>query len=141
MLEILSGWHCTTDPLIMQRFSSRFLASAALSGSAYVSRWRHVADRVRTGFKDSNGQPLKFNIVGKPSRASFNNATGQLTGTPTAAQAGTYSSITISVTAPSGRTLVEFPLAAASFRVVTVPVSGGDKHTCSIKLPPAGRAP
>lgn len=42
-----------------------------------------------------NGMTLTFSISGKPSWASFSSATGQLTGTPTAA--GNFSNIVISV--------------------------------------------
>ena len=41
--------------------------------------------------------PLTFSILNKPSWASFSSSNGQLTGTPAAASAGTYSNIVISV--------------------------------------------
>lgn len=44
---------------------------------------------------DVNGDPLTFNIVNQPAWATFNRSTGLLSGTPTTA--GTYSSISISV--------------------------------------------
>jgi hypothetical protein len=43
------------------------------------------------------GATLTFSISNKPAWASFNTVTGALTGTPSSAQAGTYSNITISV--------------------------------------------
>jgi len=46
---------------------------------------------------DPSGKPLTFSISGKPGWASFSSSTGQLAGTPQAANAGTYSSIVISV--------------------------------------------
>jgi large repetitive protein len=45
---------------------------------------------------DPGGKKLTFSIQNKPSWANFNTATGALTGTPTAANAGTYASIVIS---------------------------------------------
>jgi len=45
---------------------------------------------------DPDGQALTFSISGKPSWASFNTATGQLSGTPASTAAGTYSNIVIS---------------------------------------------
>jgi large repetitive protein len=45
----------------------------------------------------STGVTLTFSISNKPSWASFNAATGSLTGTPTTAQVGSYSGIAISV--------------------------------------------
>jgi len=46
---------------------------------------------------DANGNALTFNIQNRPSWATFNTSTGQLSGTPTATYAGTYSNILISV--------------------------------------------
>jgi hypothetical protein len=46
---------------------------------------------------DPDGNSLGFSITGKPSWAAFATSTGQLTGTPTTAQAGTYSNIVITV--------------------------------------------
>jgi large repetitive protein len=45
----------------------------------------------------ATGSSLTFSIVNQPSWASFNTANGALTGTPSAANAGTYSGIVISV--------------------------------------------
>ncbi len=47
---------------------------------------------------DADGDSLTFSIENKPSWASFSETTGALTGTPTEAEAGTYSGIIISVT-------------------------------------------
>jgi hypothetical protein len=54
---------------------------------------------------DPNGDKLTFRISGKPSWATFDSATGQLSGTPTTA--GTFSGIAIRVT--DGRTAVSLP--------------------------------
>ena len=63
--------------------------TAVTSGQAYTFQPTAV---------DAAGNPLTFAISNCPVWATFSTATGQLTGTPTAAQAGTYSSITIRVT-------------------------------------------
>jgi hypothetical protein len=47
---------------------------------------------------DPDGQALTFAIANKPSWATFNSSTGRLSGTPAAADAGTYAGIVISVT-------------------------------------------
>lgn len=47
---------------------------------------------------DADGDTLAFSIKNKPAWATFSTATGKLSGTPTAADVGTYSSIGISVT-------------------------------------------
>jgi hypothetical protein len=46
---------------------------------------------------DANGDALTFTIAAKPSWATFSTATGRLSGTPATTDAGTYSSIVISV--------------------------------------------
>ena len=46
---------------------------------------------------DPDGQTLTFSIANRPSWATFNTSTGQLNGTPTTAQAGSYANVTISV--------------------------------------------
>jgi hypothetical protein len=56
---------------------------------------------------DAFGQPLSFSVKNKPAWASFSIATGRLYGTPTKAQAGTYSSVQISTT--NGRVVSALP--------------------------------
>ncbi len=46
---------------------------------------------------DLDGDPLTFSIGNKPSWASFDSATGRLSGTPTLANVGQYASVQISV--------------------------------------------
>jgi hypothetical protein len=48
--------------------------------------------------RDAYGEPLSFSVKSKPAWASFSIATGRLYGTPTKAQAGTYSNVQISAT-------------------------------------------
>jgi Putative Ig domain len=47
--------------------------------------------------KDSDSSELTFSIQNMPSWATFDSTTGQLSGTPTAAEVGTYANIIISV--------------------------------------------
>ena len=46
---------------------------------------------------DPDGDTLSFSVTNKPSWATFNGATGRLSGTPSASDVGTYSNIRISV--------------------------------------------
>lgn len=46
---------------------------------------------------DPDGDPLTFSIQNKPAWATFSTSTGRLSGTPAAADVGTYSNIAISV--------------------------------------------
>ena len=61
---------------------------------------------------DPSGGKLTFSIKNAPSWASFNSATGELTGTPTASDVGTYANIIISVTdGNTSASLPAFPIA------------------------------
>jgi putative Ig domain-containing protein len=62
--------------------------SSVNAGSAYA---------FRPTAADGDGDTLTFSITNRPAWASFNTATGQLSGTPTSASAGTYSNIVIKV--------------------------------------------
>jgi hypothetical protein len=68
------------------------------SGSAYS---------FRPSASDANGDTLTFAIANRPAWAAFNTATGQLSGTPSSSQAGTYSNIVISVS--DGKASVALP--------------------------------
>ena len=59
----------------------------------------------------SNGKSLSFSIQNLPSWASFNSETGQLSGTPTSADVGSYSNVSISVSDGGlGATLPSFSI-------------------------------
>ncbi len=47
---------------------------------------------------DADGQALSFSIVNRPAWATFDTTTGRLSGTPTAAQVGSYANVRITVT-------------------------------------------
>jgi Putative Ig domain/Fibronectin type III domain len=72
---------------------------------------------------DPNGQTLTFRIANKPAWATFSTSTGRLSGAPKAANAGTYSSIVITVSDGVAST----SLPAFSIKVVpnSVPVISG----------------
>ena len=66
-----------------------------------------------------SGVALTFNVINAPSWATFNSATGELAGTPTAADVGTYSNITIGVS--DGATSVSLP----AFQIAVTQVANG----------------
>ena len=68
---------------------------------------------------DADGDSLSFSIAGQPSWASFDAASGALTGTPQAGDVGTHSGIVISVS--DGAASASLP--AFSITVVAVPVN------------------
>jgi hypothetical protein len=67
----------------------------------------------------ATGATLTFSIQNKPAWASFNSANGALSGTPAAANAGTYSNILISVS--DGTTSASLP----AFSITVNQVSNG----------------
>lgn len=77
---------------------------------------------------DPEGAPLSFSITGKPTWLAFSTATGALTGTPTAADAGAYS-MTITVSDGS--------LSASLALSVTVTAVGTKSATLTWSAPTA----
>ena len=69
----------------------------AISGSPATSVQAGSAYDFRPTASDANGNPLRFSIVNPPSWATFDPATGRLSGTPQSGNVGTYSQIVISV--------------------------------------------
>lgn len=69
----------------------------AISGAPATSVAADQAYSFRPVASDPDGQALTFSIGNKPSWVTFNASTGQLSGTPTAANIGPHSNITITV--------------------------------------------
>jgi hypothetical protein len=78
-----------------------------ISGSPGTSVMPGQTYRFTPRATDPNGDSLTFEIQNRPSWATFDAATGGLTGSPTAANVGTYSNVIISVS--DGRTRVSLP--------------------------------
>jgi hypothetical protein len=73
---------------------------------------------------DANNDPLTFSIVNMPAWATFNTTTGRLQGTPSAADVGTYTAITIRVTDGTATTsLAAFAVAVTQVGAGTATVS------------------
>lgn len=72
--------------------------STTISGQPATSVNVGATYSFKPSASDSNGYPLTFSIQNAPSWAIFSTATGQLSGTPAATYAGTYSNIIISAT-------------------------------------------
>jgi hypothetical protein len=69
----------------------------SISGSPSTTDTAGAAYSFTPTATDANNNPLTFSIQNRPSWATFSTTTGQLSGTPTASAAGTYSNIVISV--------------------------------------------
>jgi hypothetical protein len=68
-----------------------------ISGTPPTSVQTGVAYAFTPTAKDPEGKTLTFSITNKPVWATFSTTTGKLSGTPSSAQAGTYSNIQIKV--------------------------------------------
>ena len=68
---------------------------------------------------DADGDTLAFSIQNKPAWATFNTTTGKLSGTPAAADVGTYSNVAISVSDGQAST------ALSAFAIAVTTVSTG----------------
>jgi hypothetical protein len=79
---------------------------------------------------DPDGDTLTFSVQNRPSWASFNTSTGRLSGTPTAADARTYSNIVISV---SDGTVTR---SLAAFSITVVASSGTNNGTATLSWQP-----
>ena len=80
---------------------------------------------------EPDGDPLSFSVTNKPAWASFSIATGTISGTPTAANVGTYSNIVISAgTGHGSASLAPFSV------VVTQPASSSTTGAVTISWTP-----
>ncbi len=79
---------------------------------------------------DANGDKLTFSISNKPSWAAFSTSTGRLSGTPTSAQVGTYSSIVIRVS--DGKVTASLP----SFSIAVNDAASGSGSATLSWTPP-----
>jgi hypothetical protein len=88
--------------------------TSILAGSAYS--FSPIAS-------DPDGDAMSFTIQGRPSWATFDTGTGALTGTPTDAQVGVYSGITIGVS--DGQATASLPAFSIEVRAATLPPANG----------------
>jgi hypothetical protein len=68
-----------------------------ISGSPLTSIKAGTAYSFTPTASDANGDPLTFSVTNKPTWATFSTTNGKLSGTPTAAQVGTYANVSIKV--------------------------------------------
>jgi hypothetical protein len=66
-----------------------------ITGTAPTSVTANAAYSFSPTGADADGQTLAYSITNKPAWATFSTSTGRLSGTPTSANVGTFSSITI----------------------------------------------
>jgi hypothetical protein len=94
-------------------------AAPVISGSPARSINAGSGYSFRPTASDANGDALTFSIANRPAWATFSTSTGQLSGTPSSAQVGSYSNIVISVS--DGKTSTSL----SAFSIAVVDVSSG----------------
>jgi putative Ig domain-containing protein len=104
-----------------------------ISGTPATSVVAGQAYSFQPDASDPAGKTLMFSIVNRPTWASFNTATGHLSGTPTAAQSGSYPSIGISVSnGTSSAALPEFSIVVTKATPAGAPTISGSPATSVI---------
>ena len=94
-------------------------AAATISGTSLGSVLVGNAYSFTPATTDPSGAALTFNVNNAPGWATFNSTTGELSGTPTAADVGTYANITIGVS--DGTSSVSLP----AFQIAVTQVANG----------------
>jgi hypothetical protein len=89
--------------------------TVTISGSPTTSVQAGKAYNFQPSAKDSAGKALSFSVQNKPVWASFSIATGDLSGTPTTSQVGSYASVVISASDGTAKgTLPAFSIAVTN---------------------------
>jgi len=99
--------------------SSTSNRAPTISGTPPASVAVGTAYNFRPTASDADRDTLTYSITNRPSWASFNTGNGTLSGTPTAAQVGTYSNIVIRVS--DGKTSASLP----AFSIIVNAVANG----------------
>lgn len=120
-IQASDGTNTVALPLFTIRAASRSNVAPTISGSPPTSAVVGTAYTFQPSASDSNGDPLSFRISNKPSWASFSTSTGRLSGTPSSANVGTFSSISIRVT--DGSKTVSLPAFSITVTGSTTPAN------------------
>lgn len=91
----------------------------SIAGNPHTSVLPGTAFSFTPTASDADGDPLTFSIVNMPSWATFDSATGALSGTPSAGDIGTYEDIRISVS--DGQATATLP----AFAIAVVETASG----------------
>jgi hypothetical protein len=128
------GWHTATLPA----FSVQVLAGQSttppppptIAGTPATSDVAGSPYSFQPSASDPSGMTLSYSVQNKPAWATFSIASGQLSGTPTTAQTGTYNNIVLSVS--DGQASSALP---AFTITVTAPASTTGTATVSLTPP------
>lgn len=119
VIGVSDGRVTTSLPAFSINVSNVANRAPVISGTPARSVNAGSAYSFRPTASDADGNTLTYSIANRPSWATFNTTSGQLSGTPSASQVGTYSNIVISVS--DGRATASL----AAFSIAVVDVSNG----------------
>lgn len=121
VISVSDGKATTRLPAFSITVSGTSNRAPVISGTPAGSVNAGSAYSFRPSASDADGNKLSYSIANRPSWATFSSSTGQLSGTPSASQVGSYGNIKISVS--DGKATAS--LAAFSINVVDISNSDG----------------
>jgi hypothetical protein len=107
VIRVSDGRATTALPAFSIVVNAKPNTAPTISGSPATSVAGNSAYTFRPSASDADGDLLTYSVSGLPSWATFDGVNGSLSGTPTDAQAGTYSNIVIRVS--DGHTSTSLP--------------------------------
>jgi Putative Ig domain len=108
VIQVSDGWHRAALPAFTLTVGAAAstpppaAAAPTISGTPATTDVAGSAYSFQPQASGPSGDTLSFSVQNKPAWANFSIATGLLSGTPTAAQTGTYSNIVVSVSDGTG---------------------------------------
>lgn len=129
-IKVTDGKTTVSLPTFSITVSGSTSGAPTISGTPPKSVVVASTYRFQPTAKDPNGDTLGFSIVNRPAWATFNTSTGLLTGTPTLANVGTFSSISIRVS--DGKSTTSLP-------AFSITVSQSSSGTASLSWTPPTR--
>ncbi|HEY6924414.1 MAG TPA: putative Ig domain-containing protein [Steroidobacteraceae bacterium] len=130
-----------TNTVSLPAFTLQVTAPPASSAPPTISGTPATTAQAGTAYSftptahDASGKTLSFSVQNKPSWAAFSIATGQLSGTPTTSNVGTYANIIITVS--NGTTSAA--LAAFTITVAADPSTSQKVGTATVKWTPPSK--
>ncbi len=119
VIRVSDGKTSTSLPAFTLTVTGTANRAPTISGTPTTSINAGSAYSFTPASTDADGDTLTFSIANRPAWATFNTATGQLSGTPTSANVGTFAGIVITVS--DGKTTTSL----ASFAINVTQVATG----------------
>ena len=118
-----------------QAWTRHHWAAPVISGTPPTTDTAGTAYSFTPTASAPSGYTISFSISGKPAWASFNTSTGRLSGTPTAANVGSYSNIIISAKDSAGsRSLAPFSITVSNPTVSNPPQTISGQPLTSVNV-------